>query len=249
MAKQILKDQSVYLDGYDLTGKTNALALDYSSDLQDVSVFGSDSHLRIGGLKMSAAQVSGFQDLDISNGVPLINANDAFQFNTIGLDNTVMSWGAKGDAVGDVAYTMLCTQADIKLGGSVGDVAKFDAGGQSNSPLIRGTLMLNSKAAALTSTGNGTGIQLGAVTSAQRIYASMHVLEAGTGSVTAKLQSSATGAFAGEQTDRITFSAATALGAQHTSVAGAITDTYWRITYTITGGAPSFKLVFVVGIL
>lgn len=240
MALQIIQNQSVYLDGYDLSGRVNALALDYSADIQDISCLGDTAHSRIGGLKTAAAQVSGFMDID---------ATDAFQFSQLGIADTPFSFGASADTPGSVAYTMLAAEADIKLGGAIGDVAPFDAGAQSTGALIRGTILLNSKGTPLTSTGGGTGLQLGAVSATQRIYAAMHVLGAGTGSVTCKLQSDSANNFSGAQTDRITFSAATGISSQWSSVAGAITDTWWRIAYTISGGAPSFKLVFVVGIL
>jgi hypothetical protein len=239
MSKIILKDQTVYLGGYDLTNRMSALALDYSAEMQDVTVFGNDTHTRLGGLKSAAAQVSGFMDID---------ATDQFQFDSIGVQDTPFSFGASGDTVGSVAYTMLAAEADIKLGGAVGDVAKFDAGAQSTGVLVRGQILLNSKGTPLTSTGNGTAVQLGSVSATQRIYVAMHVLGVGTGSVTAKLQSDNASNFP-SATDQITLTAANAIGSQWASVAGAITDDWWRINYTISGGAPSMKLVFVVGII
>lgn len=238
MAKQILQDQSVYMGGYDLTGRSNALALDYSADLQDCTVLGDTTHKRLAGLKTAAVQVAGFMDIDDA---------DLFQFSQLGVTDTPFSFGAQGDAEGSVAYTMMAAEADYKIGAAVGDILPFDAGAQSSGQLIRGSILLNSKGAPLTATGNGTGQQLGAVSATQRMYASLHVLGAGTGSVTAKLQSAAASNFAGA-TDRITFTAATDISAEHKYVAGAITDTWWRIVYTISGGAPSFKLVAVCGI-
>jgi len=50
-------------------------------------------------------------------------------------------------------------------------------------------------------------------------------------------------------TDRITFAQATAIGAQWaTPVSGAITDDWWRLSYTIGGTNPSFMVIVVVGI-
>lgn len=239
MAFQIIKDQSVYMQGYDLTGRTNAVALSYSSDIKDVTTLGMDSHARLGGLKMAAVQVAGFIEIDDT---------EKYQFDGMGLENTPFSFGASNDTHGSVAYTMLAAEADLKIGAQVGEVFEFDAGAQSNSRLIRGNVLLNSKGTPLTSTGNGTGLQLGAVSASQRIYAAMHVLGAGTGSVTCKLQSDSADTF-GSATDQITFTAATGVSAQWSSVAGEITDDWWRINYAISGGAPSFKLVFVVGII
>ncbi len=238
MAKQILKDQSVYLDGYDLTGRSNAIALDYSADLAEVTTLGKDFKERIGGLKTTTVQVAGFSEKD---------ATEGYQFGKVGLVNAVLTLGASGDEVGNIAYTMQAGQADIKFGAAVGEVYKFDAGGMSTGALVRGKIVLNSKNSPLVSTGAGPGNFLGSIVAGQRACVAMHVLGAGSGSVTCKLQSDATNSFSGAQTDRIIFDAATGVGAQWKTLAGPVTDTWWRIVYTISGGAPSFKLVFVVG--
>ena len=49
-------------------------------------------------------------------------------------------------------------------------------------------------------------------------------------------------------TDRITFTGITAIGADFQSVAGAITDTHWRLNYTVSGTNPSFNIHATVGI-
>ncbi len=240
MATQTVQNQSIYFGGHDLTGRTNALALDYSADMQDASVLGVGTHIRLGGLKTVMAQAEGFIEID---------ASDTFLFDSVGVADIPLSFGASADSHGATAFTMKLTQGDLKVGAPVGDIYKYSAGGECSDRLIKGSILLNSKGTPLTSTGGGTALQLGAVSATKKIYAAMHVLGAGTGSVTCKLQSDATNAFSGAETDRHSFTAATAVSSQFASVSGAITDTWWRIHYTISGGAPSFKLVFVVGIL
>jgi hypothetical protein len=103
---------------------------------------------------------------------------------------------------------------------------------------------------ARTTTGTGTGIQLGAVTAAQRMYCNLHVLSisgTGTPTITVKLQSSVDNTFA-SPTDRIVFTAATALGGQASSALGAITDQWWRAQWTISGTNPSFLFAVSAGI-
>ena len=43
-------------------------------------------------------------------------------------------------------------------------------------------------------------------------------------------------------------SAATAKGGQFSSATGAITDTYWRATWTVSGTSPSFQTRIIIGI-
>ncbi len=52
----------------------------------------------------------------------------------------------------------------------------------------------------------------------------------------------------GSPTTRMTFSQMTARGAQFASVAGAITDPYWRVKWTLGGSTPGFALVVAIGI-
>jgi hypothetical protein len=57
---------------------------------------------------------------------------------------------------------------------------------------------------------------------------------------------------AGSESTRITFDDVSNVSgpyAQWTSVAGAITDTWWRLNYTISGGAPSFTVALIIGVL
>ena len=68
-----------------------------------------------------------------------------------------------------------------------------------------------------------------------------------TPTVTFKLQSDDNASFT-SPTDRITFTDITAIGSDFQSVAGAITDDYWRLNYTISGTNPSFGIHATIGI-
>lgn len=239
MSQQIITDQSVYYDGYDLRGRTNTLAIQVASELQDNTVLGQGTRSRIGGLKTVAAQLEGFVEPD---------AVDAALFAGVGLADKLFTYGVGGDAVGDVAYFFLGTEGEISLGAEVGGLLQLSAGAETASgDLYRGKIALNSRAAGLTTSGNGTGLQLGAISADQRLYAALHVWNVGTGSFTAKIQSDNASNFA-SATDQITFSAFSAVGSELKSVAGAITDDWWRVSYTISGAAPNFKALLALAI-
>ena len=98
--------------------------------------------------------------------------------------------------------------------------------------------------------GNTTGRQLGAVSATQSVYASIHVWSvAGTSTptLTAKIQSDDNSSFT-SATDRITMSSATAITSEYKSQAGAITDDYWRVNWTVSGTSPIFKAIVSIGI-
>jgi hypothetical protein len=103
---------------------------------------------------------------------------------------------------------------------------------------------------ARTATGTGTGLEVGAVAAGARLYAALHVLSVSgtTPSLTARVESSADNTFAAPTT-RLTFAAATAAGGQALRTDGsAITDTWWRVAWTVTGTTPSFMFAATLGI-
>jgi hypothetical protein len=116
-------------------------------------------------------------------------------------------------------------------------------------PLIRGILGTHQTAAATSSAS--TKFQLGAVTAAQYLYGALHVYSAsGTNpTLDVTLQSDAD-ASAGSETVRLTFAQKTAAGYEWASpIVGAITDTYWRASWTVAGTNPLFAFAVVFGIL
>ncbi|SCL43268.1 hypothetical protein GA0074692_6797 [Micromonospora pallida] len=68
-----------------------------------------------------------------------------------------------------------------------------------------------------------------------------------TPSVTVTIQSDDAAGMA-TPTDRLTFTAATVAGGQTLRLAGPITDTYYRATWTVSGTTPSFLFVVALGL-
>jgi hypothetical protein len=82
------------------------------------------------------------------------------------------------------------------------------------------------------------------------MYAALHVLSVAgtTPSITARVESSVDNTFSAPTT-RLTFTAANAVGGQILRTAGtAITDTWWRVAWTISGTSPSFLFSSALGI-
>lgn len=152
-----------------------------------------------------------------------------------------------GGTVGNVAYfTRGTLSSRTVLDGAVGDLATHSVSFAGNQPMVRGVL---DTVSTITSSGNSTGSLLGAVSATQRVWAACHFLTAGgtTPSITVKIQSDDNSGFT-SPTDRITFSAQTSKGAQFSSATGAISDTYWRALWTVSGTSPSFQTRVVIGI-
>lgn len=225
MSSLVLTDAKLFVAGRDFSGQMNALALEYSSDLQDATTFGAGTRINAGGLESIKANAQGLWDSASANAV------DQVSFDNIGLSDIPIVI-APSPAVGDTAFLFRAVHSEYAPGGKVGELLGFSVSmeGSGGQPLIRGALLQNGSA-----TGNVTGpsVQLGAVSAAQFVYAALHVMS-GTGSFIVKVQSASDQAFT-TPNDRITFATVatgTPVASEWARLAGPITDTWWRITAT-----------------
>lgn len=127
-----------------------------------------------------------------------------------------------------------------------GELAVQQANWKSVSALVRGVYATK---ATITATGTGTIHNFGAVTATQRIWAAVHFLTAQgtTPSITVRVESAPTVGFAAPTT-RATLTAQTGRGAQWVSALGPVTDTFWRLAWTVSGTTPSFDVRGVLAI-
>jgi hypothetical protein len=240
MATQVISNAKVWLGQYDVSGDVNALAIRYGADIQDATTIGDTSRVRRAGLKSFGMQLDGFVNPGTGLADECLNA-------FVGAADTPVVIGPLTGADGELAFASVLDLASYAPGAAVGEMHAFSASGEGSGDLIRGTLMHN---ATRSTTGTGTIRQLGAASATQKVYAGLIVTAASgsTPTLAVKVQSAAAAGF-GTANDRITFSTANAAGAQWaTPVAGAITDQYWRVSYTIGGSTPSFSFVVFIGI-
>lgn len=148
----------------------------------------------------------------------------------------------------DGAYTQM-----QPIGGAVGEAARYSftavpATLADGHKMTRGILEANRT---VTTSTNTTGSNtLGALSATQRLSASLHVftLSGTSPTLTVKVQSDDNSGFT-TPTDRITFAAATTRSGQFSYINGAVTDTYWRVAWTIGGtGTPTVAFAVALGI-
>jgi hypothetical protein len=201
----------------------------------------------VAGLKSGSLSFDGFADFTaITNGI----AVDKELFDNLGsagapVSVAVPAAGATAVVVGDPAYTSRSLAAGFSTFGAVGELTPIEADIETTGLVARGAI-LHTTAAAETTTGTATGAQLGALSSTQSLYVALHVVAAVTGTVTVKVQSDDNSGFT-SATDRLTFTSAGSAGWQWGTVAGAITDTWWRAQWTVAGGG-SYTFAVVAGI-
>ncbi len=241
MAATVLNSAFGYVSGWDFSGDANQLQVAGQAVSVPATTFRSagweESKKGMRGVNVEMSGYTGFASTE--NDVQLFNAfNSASvsQVGTFGPDETE----------GSLAWLTAAGVYDYTAYGEMGQLApmRLTGVGRDSYGLIRGTLL--KKLGSVSATGaTGTGVQVGAVSASQYVYATFHVFSAGT-TITAVLESAAANTFAGATT-RVTFGPLTTTGGTWaTRVAGSITDTWWRIRVTAITG--TFSIAAAVGI-
>ncbi len=239
MAHLVLTDTDVLVDGYDWSGDTNSVAMEYTSDEVDDTNFESGgTRERLGGLLDVSTNVEGAWEGTLD---PLI-------FNAVGVADGILTVTPEARAAGGRGFMVRnLTGSYQPLSGAVGERASFSVSLMgSTGPLVRGTV-LEPGLTNRTTSSNSSGQQVGAVTSGQSVYASLHVLTASGTSLDVTVESDDNAGFT-SATTRLTFTTVTtSTGGQWQSAAGPITDDYWRAVWTL-GAAGPYLFVVTLGI-
>lgn len=234
-------DMSVLEGGLELGGHGKAATIATTVAALDTTAVSTTGWVTmIGGLKSGTIDITLMADGD--------HGFDLHAFDNLGVGSIPKSITQSSD--GSLAYLMQgITLNYAPVQGSVGELAMAQITGASSGVLVRGTLIHPSNVSR-TSSSVGTGRELGAVVAGKSMYAALHVISASGTSPTldVKVQSDDNSGFT-TPTDRITFSQQTGVGYGWGSVAGAVTDTHWRISYTIAGTNPVFAFAVTAGVL
>lgn len=243
MAVLNAKDSSLWVHDVAVHALANSLSLTQTRNTSDATVFGQAAQTSTTGLVVVSASASGFIDFDGEHA----ELSAGFTGST-DLVVTAAPTASEGGTAIMMPEGLSASWTPLNV--TVGETAAMSvelAGKSKNAP-VSGTIM--AAEAARTSTANGTARQLGAVASGESVFASLHVVAASgtTPTLDVKVTSDDAENFASSPEDQITFAQATGRTAEHQSAAGAITDDWWRIEWTIGGSTPSFTFAVVVGI-
>lgn len=242
MAIQFWKDLSILVATVEAAGHGKNCVLETTVEPLDITALNTTGWTTlIGGRK------SGHVNLDFMSDMADDSLDETF-FSLLGVSDVVKSF-VTATADGSTAYTMRGVPLSFKpIEGEPGGLAMANLADQPSGPVIRGTL-IHPSSVARTSSGTGTERQLGALSATQTMYAGLHVIAAsGTTPTLDVIVQSDTVGFA-SPTTRITFAQAVAKTSAWGTVAGAVTDDYWRVSYTIAGTTPSFTFALICGIL
>jgi hypothetical protein len=243
MARFVLLNTRTFAGGADLTSNENKIELAAEYEEKSTTNFGS----------------GGWEECIAGLGSAKVTAEGQWEAGDSGKvdDNLWADLGGVGALTvcpesanaGELAYLTRALRGSYGLGDAVGEVAPWSANFASAWPIVRG-FSLHPPGTARTADGTGTAVQHIAVPSGQYLYACLHVLSVSgtsTPTLTVKVQSDSANNFP-SAADQITFTAATARGGEALRVAGPVTDTWYRASWTITGTNPSFLFVVSFGV-
>jgi hypothetical protein len=243
----ILSNVKLWAGKYDMSGKLNSIALNDDPTILDNTTFGMDAKSNKKGLDVITAALAGFWEQEPDE-----------YFSGLGIPNVPMTI-APEPTIGGPAYSFLSQNIQYTpMEGSVGELLKFNVKSESvGTKMIRGHILENGVTARIAS-GSGAALLLPAPSAGQYLYGVLHVISAATSvgdTLDVIIESDDVVGFGGTPETHIAFTQAlgNGLGTYQWAVpiaAGAITDTYWRTSWTIVDDDdPSFKLVVFMGII
>lgn len=239
-----LTDARIYLAQYDISGDLNQIAVSVTNDALPDETFGQVAHTKKPGLPTIKANISGFSKFNAT----ALNAIDGRIEGNLSVVDIPLTFAKTGN-IGENSFFFKSMLANFVRDGSIGQLLKFKCDAEAtgtNVNLVRATIMEDGKTSRVAA-GNSATQTLGAVLSTQKVYAALHV--------TAFVGTDITFTIKHATTDFATITGMTAF-AQVTAptseywlpVAGPITDTFFRVYWTTSGGFTSFSAIVSIGI-
>lgn len=233
MSTLALLDVTTHVDGHDFTGDTNSAQLTLEAAQLNATAFASGgSTVLKGGLKTSTFNMEGFFQSAASDAV------DPEAFPNLGVRNRVHTMIPEGSET-DTAYLWRAGHFSYQLLGTLGEMAPFTLGSMGTDGVGAARGQLAVAKADVSSTGAvGSPVNLGAGSSGERLFWTLHVFGVGT-SISLKVESDDAQGF-GSPTDvtGATLGPISARGGSWLTPidASSITDSWFRVNVTaITG--------------
>ncbi|NTV25934.1 MAG: hypothetical protein HGB01_06960 [Chlorobiaceae bacterium] len=240
MSKTILRDQRIYLDGYEVSSRSNTCQIQASKEVKDVTTFSKTDREKLSGLFDFTFGAGGFMEIDAVDNALWVELNGS---------DMVVTVTSETQTVGGTAYLMKAIESSIQILGAVGDAAPFQIGAAGASMMTKG-MILHLPSATITATGNGAVQQYPDASTGKKLKLAIHVLDAsGTNpSLTVTLKSSAVAGMTSPM-DVVVSQALTGIGAQYLEAMLTSNNTYFRLSFAVAGTSPSFTALIAFAII
>ena len=240
MATFVQTDVGLYWGGYSLASSFNAIALNMGNSPQDDTVYGDSFQSNASGLSSIQCEAEGFWQ----------STTDAVLYPSLAISaaDTVLSVTPTGSAtVGLPSIFSKVTTSNYSpiSEGTAGSMMGFSLSAEGvGEKSVTGEILVV-PATYSSSAESATNASIGAVSATQSVYSALHVTAA-SGTLDVIVESSQNSGW-GSETTRITHTQFSGVGAEMKSAAGAITNAYWRVKWTISVGG-SFDFLCSLGI-
>jgi hypothetical protein len=237
MPKLVIKNGTVLVGALDLSANVNQATVDASADELDVTNLASAGNYEcMGGLAKVDLQAQGFFE-----GAGAAYNPQAELVKQLGAINPATLTITNPCAAGDFAYLVSSLETHYDFGGQIGQLARLNLQLNGSGQCFPGKVL---ETVVRTTTGVSAGLNLGAAIAGQRVAITVHdIAQSGTTpTLDLIIQSDTTNGF-GAPTTRFTvpqFNTATGISSYYATLAGPITDTWWRVSATVAGTTPSF---------
>ena len=224
------KSVKVFVDEFDFSSYFNDVSASTTVETAETTSFGSDAKEYITGLIDGTVSLSGMFE-----GTENVGTDDYFETVLGGEAKQKVIVATEGHGLGSRAVMLESDATSYEVSGAIADVVQASAEFQSSEGVEHGVIL--SSGAAISATGNGTGVDNGAATTNGGVgYLSVPV-NTRNGNVTVKIAASADNStFA----DLVTFTVVSS--ATKTSERVEVTGTvarYLRVSYTVAGSTGS----------
>lgn len=246
MARFHAQSVAFYVDEFDFSGESNTCNIAVDQNLAEVTCFADLDATFVEGKASFTINVQSMMDL-------AANAYDAEMFIDLTSEGRRVGIFPPDAISGNYGYEGDCNITSQARTAEIAGALLLNVDLRGDTPLVRAVVL--DRDTAVTVSGNGTKYQRGAALAGDTIVGVLRLLAvpggAGNNDLVVTIESDADSG-AGGETTRLTFATlnqASAALSEVVNLAGAITDTFWRVVYTYSGaGTRSFSLVITFGI-
>jgi len=243
MATFVQTNVGLYWGAYSLASTFNAVGLNMSNNVQDDTVYGDTFVSNATGLSSVSLEGEGYWD---STNDGILQTSTAISAAEALVTVTPVDQAAGSPAL----FTQLKTSEYNPIAtGTVGEMMGFRVTGEGQGEkVIHGQIMVT-PGTTRTSSGTSAVNNLGAVSATQSVYSALHVITVAGSTPTLDVVVKSASSSGGTYNAEVTHTQATAITSELKSTAGANTDAYWRVDFTIGGGSPQFDFICSIGII
>jgi len=226
------KNIAVFVDEYDFSTYFTDLTAADKIDTADITAFGATGKAYIVGNQDGTVSLSGFFESTASTGT-----DQYFSGVKGSTTKQKLIVALEGHSLGTRAIMLQADASSYQVSASVGDAIKTSAEFQASESVDHGAIL--SSGSAISSTGNGTGVDNGAASTNGGVAFISVPTNTRNGTIIAKVQSSADNSTFADLVTFATVSSTTKTSERILVAAGTAVPRYLRVSYTVAGSTGS----------